>query len=447
MRTESLNAEIAEWRASLSRGGAVVQADADELENHLRDQVAELTATGLAEDEAFLVAVKRLGQVDRITAEFAREHSERLWKQLALTHAEEPAGQAFPLRMVAFAAVAVLLIEVGRLLAGNERTASWFMRDLGLFLLPVLAAYFVVSRRIPAKRAALLAVPVVVLAVMLNLYPFHPYGNTELLVTAHLPVVLWFVVGAAYLGTELRSSSRRMDFVRFSGEWAIYYVLIALGGGVLVGLTGLVLAPIVPEAPGAVSSWVLTGGSAGAVVVAAWLVEAKKNVIENIAPVLTAIFTPLFAVMLLVSVVVYAAVGIGRDFDRNLLTVFDALLLVVLALVLYGLSARDPLRRAGTMDVVRTAAVVAALLLDLLVLGSMLVRIGEFGFTANRTAALGLNLLLIVDLAVTAWLSVRLLLGRSTALSLERWQTAFLPAFGAWAAIVVLVLPPLFRFA
>ena len=27
-----------------------------------------------------------------------------------------------------------------------------------------------------------------------------------------------------------------MDFVRFTGEWFIYYVLIALGGGVLIGV-------------------------------------------------------------------------------------------------------------------------------------------------------------------------------------------------------------------
>jgi hypothetical protein len=192
---------------------------------------------------------------------------------------------------------------------------------------------------------------------------------------------------------------------------------------------------------------VIPAGAGGAVVVAAWLVEAKKNVIENIAPVLTAIFTPLFALMLLAAAVVYGVLGIGHAFDRNLLIVFDALLLVVLALVLYGLSAQEPLRPGGAMDVVRTVAVVAALLLDLLVLGSMLARIGELGFTPNRVAALGLNVLLVVDLAVTAWLSVRLLRGRTAADRLERWQTDYLPVFGLWTAVVVLVLPPVFAFA
>ena len=440
--------DIAAWRAAVAKGGAVTPADADELEGHLRDQIAELIEAGLAEDEAFLVAVKRLGGVDAITAEFARAHSDRLWKQLALTHAPGPStGARLPLRMVAFATVAAVLLDLAQAIARLGAPGEWVLRDLGFFVLPVLAAYFAVDRRIRLRRAAALAAPVALIALVVNLSPFRPGGDSELLVAAHLPVLLWFVVGVAYLAGGGRSSSRRMDFVRFSGEWAIYFVLIALGGGVLVGLSGLVLAPLAPSAGDALSTWVIPAGAGGAVVVAAWLVEAKKNVIENIAPVLTAIFTPLFALMLLAAAVVYGVLGIGHAFDRNLLIVFDALLLVVLALVLYGLSAQDPLRPGGPMDVVRTVAVVAALLLDLLVLGSMLARIGELGFTPNRVAALGLNVLLVVDLAVTAWLSVRLLRGRTTAERLERWQTDYLPVFGLWAALVVLVLPPVFAFA
>ena len=60
-------------------------SDADELEDHLRGSVDELVAVGLRADEAFLVAVKRMGSLDDLSREFAREHSERLWKQLVLT--------------------------------------------------------------------------------------------------------------------------------------------------------------------------------------------------------------------------------------------------------------------------------------------------------------------------------------------------------------------------
>ena len=285
----------------------------------------------------------------------------------------------------------------------------------------------------------------VVAALVVNLYPYGADSATEILVALHLPVVLWFAVAYPYMGGTIRSHERRMDFVRFTGEWFIYYVLIALGGGVLMGLTAAILEPTGVDVD-RVAAWVLPSGAAGAVIVAAWLVESKQRVVENMAPVLAMLFTPLFAVMLAGAAVVYAVTGLGGAFDRELLGVFDALLLVVLGLVLYGMSARDPSPSPDWMDAIQLVAVVSALALDVMVLGSMIARIGELGLSPNRTAALGLNLVLLVNLAGAAWLSARFLMRRSSLQRLERWQTTYLPVFALWAATVVVVLPPLFGF-
>jgi hypothetical protein len=247
------------------------------------------------------------------------------------------------------------------------------------------------------------------------------------------------------MGGAIGSHERRMDFVRFTGEWFIYYVLIALGGGVLMGLTAGILDPTDVDVD-EVAQWVIPSGAAGAVVVAAWLVESKQRVVENMAPVLTMLFTPLFAVMLACAAVVYAVTGLGGAFDRELVSVFDALLLVVLALVLYGMSAREPSATPEWMDRIQLVAVVSALVLDLMVLGAMIARIGDLGFTPNRTVAVGLNLVLLVNLAGAAWLSVRFLRGQARFHQLERWQTTYLPVFALWAAAIVVVLPPLFSF-
>jgi hypothetical protein len=81
-----------------------------------------------------------------------------------------------------------------------------------------------------------------------------------------------------------------------------------------------------------------------------------------------------------------------------------------------------------------------------LVLGAMVARIGDLGLTPNRAAALGLNLVLLVNLAGTAWLSMPFITGRIAFHRLERWQTSYLPVFALWAATVVAILPPLFGF-
>ena len=80
----SLEEQIEQWRSYLRRRQAIHGVDVAQLENHLRAQIAGLVDTGLATDEAFLVAMKRMGNLDALSREFAREHSERLWKQLVV---------------------------------------------------------------------------------------------------------------------------------------------------------------------------------------------------------------------------------------------------------------------------------------------------------------------------------------------------------------------------
>ncbi|MDX1621595.1 MAG: permease prefix domain 1-containing protein [Nitriliruptorales bacterium] len=445
---EKLESEIAEWRAFVGQKPAVNGRDVEELETHLRDQIADLDAAGLTPDEAFLVAVKRMGSLDDVSREFAREHSGRLWKQLVLSGDPEEAASAHSwVEALAFAVAAALAVQVARLLAGFPgQEAAWLFRNSSLLVLPFLAVYFARRRRLALRHWLVVGAAAVVAALVINLYPYNGNSSTELLVTAHLPVVLWFLVAYPYVSGAVSSHERRMDFVRFTGEWLIYYALIALGGGVLMALTTAILEPAGVDAE-RVMEWVVPMGAAGAVIVAAWLVESKQRVVENMAPVLTMVFTPLFAVMLIVSAIVYLFTGLGGAFDRELLAVFDALMVVVLGLVLYGMSAREPDQQPGWMDRIQLVAVGGALVLDAMVLVAMVSRIGELGFTPNRTVALGLNLVLLVNLAVTAWLSARFLAGRSTYHRLERWQTNYLPVFGGWAAVVVIVIPPLFAFS
>jgi hypothetical protein len=195
-----------------------------------------------------------------------------------------------------------------------------------------------------------------------------------------------------------------------------------------------------------IQSWLIPCGAAGAVLVASWLVEAKQSVIENMAPVLTRLFTPLFAAVLITFLVTLLATGRGIDIERNMLAAFDLLLVVVLALLLYSVSARDAGAPAGAFDVMQVVLLVSALLADAVALSAIAARIGEFGFSPNRVAVLGVNVILLVNLAWSAVLYVRFLRGRGSFVSLERWQTDYLPVYAIWAAIVVIVFPPLFGF-
>src|SRR4051812_47638234 len=152
---DSLEGQIELWRSYLRRRQAIGPVDVEELEDHLRGEVAALCGAGLSENEAFLVAVKRMGALDAISSEFAREHSERLWKQLAIasTAMDEATHEARTEPMVVFAlvvlaAVAVKVPELFGLEWGASNDMPFYIRNFSLFVLPLLAGYFVWKRRL-----------------------------------------------------------------------------------------------------------------------------------------------------------------------------------------------------------------------------------------------------------------------------------------------------------
>ncbi len=448
----SVEAQIDQWRSYLQARQAIEPVDVAELEDHLREQIASLQDSGLDGDEAFLVAVKRMGRQDALSREFAREHSDRLWKQLVMVGSDDTGSRAAArtdaLVAFALAIAAAILIKVPSLFGLNmDEDAGFYARNLSLFVLPLLTGYFAWKRKVPAKTARWLGAALVTGAVFANVYPFTEGGSTEVLTAVHLPIALWVsVVGVAYAANRWRDTEGRMDFVRFSGELFIYYVLIALGGGVLMGLMALIFGAIGVDVGPLLESWVLPCGAVGAVLVASWLVEAKQSVIENMTPVLTKLFTPLFAALLVAFLGTMLWTRNGVKVDRDVLIVFDLLLVVVLALVIYSVSARDRLSPPGLFDVLQTVLVISALLADAVALWAIAARITEFGLTPNRVAALGMNVILLVNLVWTAVLYVRFLRGHAPFSRIERWQTGYIPVYAAWAAFVVVAFPPLFGY-
>jgi len=452
--TQTLEEHIREWRTYVSRQKAVKPIDVEELEDQLRTQVEALGEAGLDDDEAFLVAVKRMGDLDSISREFAREYSERLWKQLVVL---PESGDSF-LEMkrdavvaIALAVAAAIAIKLPMLFnmdfnLDSQFTFSFYARNFSLFVLPFLAGFFAWKRGLDKVGRYWLAVPFIVAALAVNVLPFEHRGHTELLAAIHLPIALWLAVGFAYTAGRWNDHNQRMNFVRFSGEWFIYFTLIALGGGVLIVFTAFIFDAIGISVDILINEWILPCGVMGAVIISSWLVEAKQSIIENMAPVLTRLFTPLFTVLFLAFLVTVIWTGSGIDVGREVLIGFDLLLVLVLGLLLYSISARDHQAPPGLFDKLQLLLVTCALLVDILALWAIAARISVFGFSPNKVTALGENIILLVNLGWSVVLYTRFLTGRSSFAPLERWQMSYLPVYAVWAWIVVIVFPVIFNY-
>jgi len=441
--------EIAMWRAALKKEGHLPDDDLQELEDHLRDELEALRATGLEEDEALLIAMKRMGDGIKLSRELARVDSDKVWMQFFERDRRDDRAAGREAVWVVGAAILAAALGKVPLLFGITMAGpgiETYALNLSLFVVPILMAGYYLKNRFSGGIAATLAAGVLGSALAVNLYPFTSEGNTAFLVALHLPLFLWLLFGLAYTGDEWRTVRAPLDFVRFSGEMFLYGVLILCGVGVLVVLVvfffdaiGLPLMDFAQEYLG--FSLLLATP-----VVAAYLVEKKRSLIENLAPVLARIFIPLFLLMMVAFIAAVAVTGQGLIGNRDILIASDVLLVLVVGMVLYDLSARREAERFSWAHGINLALIAAALVIDCIALYGIASRLGTWGFSPNKTAALGENLLLLGNLLGLALAYTRFAAGRANLAGVLKWQVRYLPAYFAWMAFMVFGLPVLFGF-
>ena len=107
-----VESQIRRWKSHVYEAGSLSYSDIEELESHLRDSIDELTDRGVRNDEAFLIAVKRLGEISMIQQEFAKLSTEDIWRQL-LVPADNP--QATRRNRIEFTLVMALTLFAGLL--------------------------------------------------------------------------------------------------------------------------------------------------------------------------------------------------------------------------------------------------------------------------------------------------------------------------------------------
>ena len=454
-----LDGLIARWRSYRGQRPDLPPAGIETLERRLRDEATSLLQAGLTVDEAFMVSIRRIAPQDAASADFGRELWQRTTQPPPAAAQDRPADAAAPnadlIAALILAAAAAVAIKIPAILGyplsgGHDRL---YLLNISLFVLPMVTGYFAWQRRLNPRHCLILALPFLIAAAIVNAYPFNDSSLSTVTLTAiHLPVALWLVVGVAYNGGRWtfgggQYGGQWMEFIRFTGEFAIYYILIALGGGALTGLGWALFEAIGVDPSGIAGEWVLPCGAMGAAPICAWLVESRRRVIENLAPMLARVFTPLVAALLLGFLITMAVTGQGINADREVLIAFDLLLVLVLGLLLYSVSSRSPQSPPNALDWLTALLTACALIADAVALAAIAARITDFGFSPNKIAALGENLILLINLACALAIYDRILRRRIPFAALERWQTAYLPVFAAWAAIVAVVFPPVFGYA
>jgi hypothetical protein len=72
--TFDLNSSLSLWLAKFAQSPHFRNEDVSEMESHVRDSVTRLNGQGLSEEEAFLIAIRRVGSVAKLEPEYAKQN-------------------------------------------------------------------------------------------------------------------------------------------------------------------------------------------------------------------------------------------------------------------------------------------------------------------------------------------------------------------------------------
>ena len=361
--------------------------------------------------------------------------------------------------------LAVVLIGlVGGTLARLSAWMDWgealfYARNAAFFILPGLAFYFALRNAAgsgtgPGSESGAgrslyigLALMFAGALVYINALPFDTSSDTMLLACIHLPFFLWALAGIAYAGMDYCEPVARMSYLKFNGEMLIYAALILLGGMLLTGLTMALFGAIGWNIEQWYGENVVIYGLFSTPIVAAYITMHRANAGQRIAPAIAKIFSPLVLITLVVFLVANALQGKSPYTDRNFLIVFNAMLMVVLAITVFTISERPSAESRIPSDYVAYALVVVALMVDLIALSAIVFRLSSYGLTPNRLVVLGANLLVFGNLAGILFYYTEFLRGRVDIEHLETWIARYLPLYAVWTVFIVFIMPALFGFA
>lgn len=383
---------------------------------------------------------------DAAYPELAGELLAEAWRE-RLHPAAEP---AFSLRRSDWAFVAIAVAIAGTILKLPEvfhmKEEDFYPRNLSFSVLPLLMAYFVWKQGLGWKEGLWLFVPVAVAAVHINLLPRDLGSDTLTLACIHLPLLLWGLLGFAYAGRPFGAVEPRVAYLRFNGDLIVMSAVLAIAAGVFSGITIGLFSLIGVDISNLYGKWVIVYGAPAIPILATLLVRSNPQLVGRVSPIVARIFTPLVGVMLLAFLIAMGVQGKDPYRDREFLLIFNILLIGVMAIVLFsvGAAARGASGRFNLVMLFVLSALAA--INNAIALSAIAYRLFEFGWTPNRIAVMGGNVLIMAHLLAVTYALLRWLRGRSGQDAVDRVIGKYLPVYVAWTVVVVFVLPHLFHY-
>ncbi len=322
----------------------------------------------------------------------------------------------------------------------------FYAKNIGFIVFPALMVYFVWKQNQPLNKLIAPLVISLISALYINLLPAPLKSDSVSQAFFHLPLFLWVIFGCVYIGGDFTATGKKINFLRFNGDLLVLSGLMLIAGGLFTAITINLFEVLKVNITTIYFNYFVAIGLSIVPLFAAYLIENNGYLVHKVSPVIARIFTPLVTITLFIYLVTIFFTGTYPTANRDYLLLFNVLLIAVMALILFSLSEVAKHTQQKLNQIILFVLSVLAIIVNGIALGAILYRINDFGFTPNRLAVLGGDILILVNLLLVAFNLFKVVKGRVEVEKVESSIALFLPLYFVWTAFVTFGFPILFQY-
>lgn len=347
----------------------------------------------------------------------------------------------------------LLVVVMASLIAGsmaklpqifNLNEEFFYTRNIGFIVFPFLTAFFALKNKLSTGKIAFILGLSLASCAFINLLPDDKNSDTLILSCIHLLLFLWSILGFAFVGQKENNEAKRLGFLRYNGDLVVMTTLILIAGAIMTGLTIGLFSLIGFHIEDFYMQYIGVFGLAAAPIVGTYLTQTNPQLVGKVSPVIAKIFSPLVLIMLVVYLVAIVYSGKDPYNDREFLLIFNALLIGVMAIIFFSVAETATPSKSNIWILFMLSAV--TIVLNGIALSAILFRISEWGITPNRTAVLGTNILILMNLLLVALKLYRVIAKKTDLSEVGKAIAYYLPIYALWTIIVTFLFPLVFGF-
>jgi hypothetical protein len=334
------------------------------------------------------------------------------------------------------------LIKIPDLFNIDPNTFHFYQKDAGIIVFLMLAIYSIAIKGNFRRRNLIISFAAfAVTAVFTNLLPDCKGCSSVNLVYIHIPILMWCIYGLIYTDFDLRSLSKRIQYIRHNGDLAVMGALLVISGGILAMITFGLFQAIGIRIDKFYTNYVILIGAVSAPVLTTFILKNYATLANKIAPLIANIFSPLVLITLIVYLAAIVLSGKDPFNDRDFLLIFNLMLIGVVGIIVFSVSETSVIAKQKINDIILFILSIVTIIVNLVALSAIFYRIGEFGLSPNRLAVVGSNILIFVNLILITIDLFKVVFLKTDLEKVELTISKYLPVYLVWILIVIFVFP------